>query len=80
VQSSRWRTDTLLGQKSETGRKPKLGIVMIKCPQTGRAIPTGMKADREKFRCSGVLRAHLLLNLPSQAWLCEPSEIAETMY
>ena len=35
-----------------------MGVVMIKCPQTGRAIPTGMKADRERFRCSTVFFAH----------------------
>jgi hypothetical protein len=31
-----------------------MGIVMIKCPQTGRAIPTGIKADRESFQRSTV--------------------------
>ena len=34
-----------------------MGIVMIKCPQTGREIPTGIKADRERFRCSAVFFA-----------------------
>jgi hypothetical protein len=28
-----------------------MGIVMIKCPTTGRAIPTGMEADRSNFQC-----------------------------
>jgi hypothetical protein len=27
-----------------------MGMVMIKCPQTGRAIPTGIEIDRESFR------------------------------
>jgi hypothetical protein len=88
VQSSRWRTDTLLGQKSETGRKSKVGIVMIKCPQTGRAIPAGMKADREKFRCSTVFFARTFCSIcranhewfAREAWLCEPSKMAEMMY
>jgi hypothetical protein len=31
-----------------------MGTIMIRCPQTGRAIPTGMKANREAFRCSPV--------------------------
>jgi hypothetical protein len=31
-----------------------MGMVMIKCPQTGRAIPTGIKVDRERFRASAV--------------------------
>jgi hypothetical protein len=29
-------------------------MVMIKCPQTGRAIPTGIQVDRERFRASAV--------------------------
>jgi hypothetical protein len=47
-----------------------MGIVMIKCPQTGREIPTGIKADRERFRCSAVFfagthcMAHLVCNAP----------------
>ncbi|MGY2845566.1 hypothetical protein BSN85_11690 [Bradyrhizobium brasilense] len=31
-----------------------MGVIMIKCPRTGRAINTGMKSDRETFRCSTV--------------------------
>jgi len=27
-----------------------MGMVMVKCPQTGRAIPTGIRIDRESFR------------------------------
>jgi len=55
---------------------------MIKCPQTGREIPTGIKSGSERFRCSAVFfRAHLLLNLPKsnhewfakEAWVYEPS-------
>ena len=26
-----------------------MGMIMVKCPQTGRAIPTGLKSDRETF-------------------------------
>jgi hypothetical protein len=26
-----------------------MGMVMVKCPQTGRAIPTGIETDRESF-------------------------------
>ncbi|MHC4054775.1 hypothetical protein [Bradyrhizobium sp. 25ACV] len=26
-----------------------MGMVMVECPQTGRAIPTGIKSDRETF-------------------------------
>jgi hypothetical protein len=40
-----------------------MGIVMIKCPQTGREIPTGIKADPEKFRCSVVFFARTFCSL-----------------
>jgi len=64
-----------------------MGIIMIKCPQTGRAIPTGIKADREKFRRSTVFFARTYCSIcqvnhewfAREAWLCEPSEMAEIM-
>lgn len=31
-----------------------MGMVMIECPQTGRAIPTGIKTDRDSFMRSAV--------------------------
>ena len=58
-----------------------MGIVMIKCPQTGRAIPTGIKADRESFRCSAVFFARTYCSIcqtnhdwfAKEAWVYEPS-------
>jgi hypothetical protein len=70
----------------ETSREEsKVGIVMIKCPQTGRAIPTGMKADREKFRCSTVFFARTYCSIcqanhewfAREAWVYEPVEVAQ---
>ena len=26
-----------------------MGMIMVKCPQTGHVIPTGIKSDRETF-------------------------------
>ena len=26
-----------------------MGMIMVKCPQTGHVIPTGLKSDRETF-------------------------------
>jgi hypothetical protein len=80
VLSSRWRADTSLRHKSETGRI-EMGNVMIKCPQTGREIPTGIKADRERFRCSAVFFARTYCSIcqanhewfAKEAWVCEPS-------
>ena len=34
-----------------------MGMVMVKCPQTGHAIPTGIKTDRESFARSAVFFA-----------------------
>jgi hypothetical protein len=58
-----------------------VGTVMIRCPQTGRAIPTGIKADRESFRCSAVFfgRTHCSICQTNhdwfarEAWVYEPS-------
>jgi hypothetical protein len=58
-----------------------VGIVMIKCPKTGRAIPTGIKADRERFRRSAVFFARTHCSIcqtnhdwfAKEAWVCEPS-------
>jgi hypothetical protein len=74
------------GHATETSREEtKVGIVMIKCPQTGRAIPTGMKADREKFRCSTVFFARTYCSIcqvnhewfAKEAWVYEPVKLAQ---
>jgi hypothetical protein len=64
-----------------TWRRIKVGVVMIKCPQTGRAIPTDMKADREQFRCSTVFFARTYCPIcqanhqwfARDAWVHEPA-------
>ena len=62
-----------------------MGIVMFKCPETGSAIPTGIKADRERFRCSAVFFARTYCSIcktnhewfAKEAWVYEPHQIAE---
>ncbi|MGE9007642.1 hypothetical protein ACO2JO_03600 [Leptospira interrogans] len=62
-----------------------MGIIMIKCPQTGREISTGIKADREKFRSSVVFFSRSFCSLcksnhewfAREAWVYEPNETAE---
>ena len=59
-----------------------MGEVMIKCPGTGHAIPTGMKADRESFRSSPVFFARTFCLIcqanhewfAREAWVHEPNE------
>jgi hypothetical protein len=56
-----------------------MGAVMIKCPDTGRDIPTGMIADRESFKATPVFFARVLCPLcgkqhewfAQQAWVCD---------
>ena len=44
-----------------------MGVVMIKCPETGRAIPTDMNDGSGKVSMqSGIFRTHLLFDLQSQ--------------
>ena len=58
-----------------------MGMVMVKCPQTGRAIPTGIKTDRESFRRSPVFFARTSCPIchidhtwfAREAWVDEPS-------
>ena len=60
-----------------------MGSVMIKCPETGRDIATGMRADRETFRSMPVFFARVLCPIcrkqhewfAQHAWVCE-TEIA----
>jgi hypothetical protein len=57
-----------------------VGMIMIKCPQTGRAIATGIKADRESFRCCAVFFARTYCSIcqthhdwfAKEAWVYEP--------
>ena len=59
-----------------------MGAVMIKCPQTGRAIRTGMEADQESFRRSPVFFARTYCVIcqanhewfAREAWVHEPEE------
>ena len=57
-----------------------MGAVMIKCPDTGRDVPTGMMADRRSFssqpvffarvRCPVCQREHEWF--AREAWVCDP--------
>jgi hypothetical protein len=56
-----------------------MGIVMIKCPRTGRDIPTGIVADRAAFNAAPVFFARVHCRLcgtehewfAGDAWVCE---------
>jgi hypothetical protein len=61
-----------------------MGMVMIRCPQTARAIPTGIKTDRDSFRRSPVFFGRTRCPIchtdhawfAREAWVDEPSALA----
>jgi len=56
-----------------------MGMVMIKCPQTGRAIPTGIQIDRERFRASPVFfsRTRCPVCQADHAWFAREAWVYE---
>lgn len=58
-----------------------MGMVMVKCPKTGHAIPTGIKTDRESFARSAVFFSRTRCVIchtdhpwfAREAWVDEPS-------
>ncbi len=56
-----------------------MGMVMIRCPETRRAIPTGMQVDRAAFRSAAVFFSRTLCPLcrvthewfAQDAWVCD---------
>jgi len=57
-----------------------MGVVMIKCPETGRAIPTGMEADRERFLSSPVFFARTFCSIceASHEWFAREAWVHES--
>ena len=57
-----------------------MGAVMVRCPETGRDIPTGIVADRESFNAMPVFFARVHCPIcrtehewfAKEAWVCEP--------
>lgn len=56
-----------------------MGMVMIKCPQTGRAIPTGIQIERERFRSSPVFfsRTRCPICHTDHAWFAREAWVHE---
>jgi hypothetical protein len=56
-----------------------MGTVMIRCPETGREVSTGMRADRDSFRATPVFFARSFCPIcrtehewfAQQAWVCD---------
>ena len=56
-----------------------MGVVMIRCPQTGRDIPTGFEMDTEEFQRAPVFFSRVQCPVchrqhewfAKDAWVCE---------
>ena len=59
-----------------------MGIVMIKCPRTGRDIPTGIVADRAAFNAAPVFfaRAHCPLCRVEHEWFAADAWVCEAVF
>jgi hypothetical protein len=63
----------------DANRESSMGVVMIKCPDTGHDIPTGIMADRRSFSATPVFFARAFCPLCNaehewfarEAWVCE---------
>ena len=55
-------------------------MVMVKCPQTGRAIPTGIEIDRESFGRSTVFfsRTRCPICRADHAWFAREAWVDES--
>jgi hypothetical protein len=56
-----------------------MGMVMVKCPQTGHAIPTGIEIDRESFGRSTVFfsRTRCPICRADHAWFAREAWVDE---
>jgi len=62
-----------------------MGAVMVRCPQTGRDIPTGLVTDRKSFESMPVFFARVHCPIcrtehewfPKEAWMCEAEPRAQ---
>lgn len=57
-----------------------MGMVMVKCPQTGHAIPTGITIDRESFQRSPVFfrRTRCPICNTDHAWFAREAWVDES--
>ena len=56
-----------------------MGMVMIRCPRTGRAMPTGITIDRESFRRRPVFysRTHCAACQTDHTWFAQDAWVHE---
>ncbi|MFL6796878.1 MAG: hypothetical protein ACJ8F3_05650 [Xanthobacteraceae bacterium] len=62
-----------------------MGALMVRCPQTGRVIATGMRADRKTFAAMPVFFARVRCPIclaehewfAKEAWICDSDPAPE---
>ncbi len=57
-----------------------MGMLMIKCPLTRRAIPTGLEADRSSFNRTPVFfgRTYCPICRSNHEWFAKEAQVLET--
>jgi hypothetical protein len=57
-----------------------MGMVMVKCPQTGRAIPTGIRIDHDSFQRRPVFysRTHCPTCRTDHTWFAQDAWVHES--
>src|SRR5262245_39188227 len=71
--------------RRKTRQERPMGAVMVRCPQTGRDIPTGLVTDRKSFESMPVFFARVHCPIcrtehewfPKEAWVCEAEPRAQ---
>jgi hypothetical protein len=66
------------GRNDKSEERP-MGAVMVRCPQTGRDIPTGLTTDRKSFAAMPVFFARVYCPIcrtehewfAKEAWVCD---------
>ena len=64
-----------------------MGVIMIRCPQTGREVPTGIEMDTAEFRRAPVFFSRVQCPVCARehewfakdAWVCDSAD-AETAW
>ena len=56
-----------------------MGTVMIRCPETGRAVSTGMRVDTESFRAMPVFfaRSHCPICRAEHEWFAQEAWVCD---
>lgn len=59
-----------------------MGMVMIKCPESGNAIPTGIETDRDNFRRSIVFfsRTYCRICATKHEWFAREAWVYESVF